>query len=173
MRDIDALVGALRAAAPPPPAPPWPTPRRRAPIVLAALALAAVVLAARWTGSRDRPGLVPRGIDGGEASGLDLRMVVVRDGAAERVDPGDRANRGEEVLFRVQADRDTEARLWVDGPEGEQTIAVVRVGPMARDVADEQGLIGYRLERAGSYSFHLSPRASACDDCPVLALEVR
>lgn len=165
MRDVDDLIRALEPPAapdrPPRPAPAWPR----------WVALAAAALLVGWW-LIPAPGPAPRGI-GASVVALDLRMVVVRGGVAVRVGAGQSLARGEQVLFRVSSDPPGAVRVWVEGPEGTQSIAEIDAGPVPRDVADGAGLVGYRVERSGRYRFHLEPRGGGCADCPVLALEVR
>ena len=153
MRDPDDLLRALESPDPPDEAPPWPVERRSR--LGWAVALAAAAVVALFLGVRAPETPTTRGADASPPT-LDLRMAVERDGVAERVATGAVLRRGERVVFRVAADRETPARLWVEEPGGTSVIVETDAGPVPRDIGDPQGLLGYRFDSPGRHVFHLT-----------------
>jgi hypothetical protein len=175
MRDVDELLRALDSPEPEGEAPAWPAPRRaRWPLpalsALSALSALAAALLVWWWSS---PAPTLRGLPD-DAVELELRMVVERGGVAVRLPRRLPLQTGERVLFRVQADRPTQASLWVEGPSGREDIASPEVGTAPRDVGDDRGLVGYRFDGPGRYVFHLEPQDGSCaGSCPALEVEVQ
>ncbi len=191
-RDVDELLHALQTPPAPAEAPAWPdedeeeadevVPLRPDdaqvpwPVLVAAFAVAAVAVFAVLY-SLPEPGapggVTLRGDEGVAAVTVDLRLVVERDGTAQRVERGVPLSKGEIVHFRVAASEAVEVQVRVDGPEGAQTITEVRSGPELTDLRGEEGLIGYRLERTGRYVFTATAgetdacEAPACVEFPV------
>ena len=167
MDDLDTLIRELKG--PPPPPVRLPRKTRWIPISAALLAAAGILVWA-WP----EPQVGRRGQEGPDTD-YDLRAVIDRDGQSVRVSPGALYQVGEVLYFRVAADRTGPAALWVEGPEGQVQVARPDLSPSPTDVRDAGGLVGWRFERPGRYSFYLS---SEVGDCPVgacarLDLEVR
>jgi len=138
--------------------------------LIAAAALVAIAVPAAWW-SIGEPYTGLRGTS--SASVVDLRMVLERGDEVMRL--GRHAKVGERVLFRVAAAEDGELWMWVDGPEGEARLTQQRVGPTLEDVRTHEGLVGYRFEVAGQYTFFASLIEGDClpESCTLHAVEVK
>jgi hypothetical protein len=174
MRDVEELIRALEGPAPPPGAPAWPRRRPWGSGIAAALALAAAVLLTVWAWAPDDGGPSTRGIDvdGIAPVELEMRMVVERGGIAVRISPDAPLQVGERVLFRASATRTTPAALWVEGPTGRERIATLQLDPVPRDVGGPRGLVGYRFDAPGRYTFSLSADGAPCKACAATSFEV-
>lgn len=188
---VDALLRALdgpRSSAPAPAfeapaaAPPTPanTPFRatlplpRARWQLPSLALGLVGLAAGVALFVSPP--APPTLRGAPATPVvDLRMAVDRGGPdAMRVSAGGRYHVGDEVFFRLAVTPAARVRVWVDGPTGRTAIAEVAADASPTDLGSTGGLIAWRFDTPGRYTFTAGAVDDpACDGCAHLDVEVR
>lgn len=156
--DVDRLLGALRG--PPPPALPPELPNERPAWQWPGLAMAAAVLiafgAATLSPSRD-----PRVTRGGGSSGpeVELRVVIDDGGRAQRVRRSQSYPIGQQVFFGVAADPGAGVSLWVDGPEGRETVTRVEAGPTLETLNR-----AFLLDQAGTWTFTLA--AAPVGVCP-------
>jgi hypothetical protein len=158
MPELDIMIRDLKGAPPPREAPRLPGSAPRLVLAFAALALVGVgVYAMTERGSYS-------GTRGGTGTpGVDLRMVVARDGRTQRVTRGGLCHVGESVYFRVASHPAGGVVLWVEGPAGKESIARSPASPEPSDLETPTGMVSYEFDRPGAHTFVLAPAGE--EDC--------
>ena len=171
MRDVDELLRALEGPEAPTVAPAWPREepirRRIWPYAAAGLAMAAAILLAVTI---PHPTQATRGIEG--PATVDLRMVASRGGEAVRVTDTP-YGKGERVYFRLATSRQAQVALWVDGPNGRETVGSFAATPTPVDAADAAGLVAYVFDVPGTYVFSASTHGVGQCPCSTQRLVVK
>ena len=94
---------------------------------------------------------------------FDLYVVPAGGQASQRFDQSRTYDAGDTVYFRVSADSAGLVRVWVDGPEGFETLASQPVNSHPQNVGGDSEAVWYQFEQPGRYIFSAS--TSEDDSC--------
>ena len=134
---------------------------------------AAVML---WMAAPTQPNVLLRGAAADPTVHFDLYVVPAGGDASERLEQSRVYDAGDTVYFRVSADSPSQVRVWVDGPEGFETLATQPVNSQPQNLGGESQAVWYQFERPGRYIFSASTSGDERCDAPSCAqtqVEVR
>ncbi len=115
-------------------------------------------------------------LSGGEGSvDVDLRIVVITDDGAERMNSGARYAVGQSLVFRLGATPASPVSVWADGPEGRTVLGTYERGPVPTDLTADGSLLSFTLDVPGMWTvFASADGEGSCpaDSCASRAVEV-